>query len=50
VCSSDLGVSGGALTNIVIEALNINTQATDAQGVAKVTVKAIGNLANQMGR
>ncbi len=43
------GVSGGALTNIVIEALNINTQATDAQGVAEVTVKAIGNLANQTG-
>lgn len=42
-------LGGGGLTNIVIEALNINTQATDAQGVAKVTVKEIGDLANQTG-
>lgn len=44
-----MAMAGGAVSNIVIEALNINTQATDAQGVAKVTVKAIGDLANQTG-
>lgn len=43
-------LGGSKLTNITIEALNINTQATDAQGVAKVTSKEIGDLANQMGR
>jgi len=43
-------LGGSKLTNITIEALNITTQATDAQAVAKATVNAIANIANQTGR
>jgi len=43
-------LSGTGLTNVTIESLTITTQATDAQGVAKATVNAIANIANQTGR
>jgi len=43
-------LSSTGLTNITIESLNITTQATDPQAVAKATVNAIANIANNTGR